>query len=158
MLFFVTALRWRYSMLAGALTLAIMILPVIMRTTEEALKAVPDSYREGSFGLGAGKLRTIFRIVLPASVPGILGGVVLSIGRIVGETAALLYTAGSVAGVPASLMESGRTLSVHMYLLASENLHTDKAYATAVVLIVIVIILNALSSRLGKGITGGKNG
>lgn len=113
MLFFATALHWGYSMMAGAATLAIMVLPTIMRTTEEALIAVPDSYREGSFGLGAGKLRTIFKIVLPAAVPGILSGVILSIGRIVGETAALIYTAGTVAGV-AGLMDSGRTLAIHM--------------------------------------------
>ena len=101
MLFFVTALKWKFSILAGAFTLAIMILPVILRTTEEALLSVPDSYREGSFGLGAGKLRTIFKIVLPAAVPGILSGVILATGRIVGETAALIYTAGSVAKIQA---------------------------------------------------------
>ncbi|MDD4716110.1 MAG: phosphate ABC transporter permease PstA, partial [Oscillospiraceae bacterium] len=115
LLFFVTALHWGYSILAGAFTLAIMILPLVMRTTEEALKSVPDSYREGSFGLGAGRLRTVFRIVLPAAVPGILAGVVLGVGRIVGETAALIYTAGTVAELPQNLLSSGRTLSVHMY-------------------------------------------
>ena len=120
MLFFVTALKWKFSILAGAFTLAIMILPVILRTTEEALLSVPDSYREGSFGLGAGKLRTIFKIVLPAAVPGILSGVILATGRIVGETAALIYTAGSVAKIPSSVFSSGRTLAVHMYLLANE--------------------------------------
>ena len=103
MLFFVTALKWKFSILAGAFTLAIMILPVILRTTEEALLSVPDSYREGSFGLGAGKLRTIFKIVLPAAVPGILSGVILATGRIVGETAALIYTAGSVSKIPSSV-------------------------------------------------------
>ena len=111
-LFFVTAFGWGYSMLAGSLTLVIMVLPVIMRSTEEALKAVPDSYREGSFGLGAGKLRTVFRIVLPSAVPGILAGVILAVGRIVGETAALIYTAGTVAQIPGTLMSSGRTLAV----------------------------------------------
>ena len=110
MLFFVTALHWRFSILAGACTLAIMVLPVILRTTEEALMAVPDSFREGSFGLGAGKLRTIFKIILPSAVPGILSGVILSVGRIVGETAALMYTAGTVAAIPDSLFSSGRTL------------------------------------------------
>ena len=115
MLFFVNTLDWGFSILAGAFTLSIMILPLIMRTTEEALKSVPDSYREGSFGLGAGKLRTVFRIVLPSAVPGILAGVILAIGRIVGETAALIYTAGSVAQIPKSVMGSGRTLAVHMY-------------------------------------------
>lgn len=136
MIFFVFALEWGYSLLAGAFTLAIMILPLIMRTTEEALLSVPDSYREGSFGLGAGKLRTVFAIVLPTAIPGILAGVILAVGRIVGETAALLYTSGTVAAVPDSLMGSGRTLSVHMYSLTSEALYMDQAYATAVVLLV----------------------
>lgn len=152
MLFFVTALHWRFSILAGACTLAIMVLPVILRTTEEALMAVPDSFREGSFGLGAGKLRTIFKIILPSAVPGILSGVILSVGRIVGETAALMYTAGTVAAIPDSLFSSGRTLAVHMYVLASEGLHVDQAYATAVVLLILVILINALSSFLAKKI------
>lgn len=120
MLFFVTALHWGYSMLAGAATLAIMVLPVIMRTTEEALLCVPDMYREGSFGLGAGKLRTIFKIVLPTAIPGILSGIILAIGRIVGETAALIYTAGTVAEA-AGVMDSGRTLAIHMYSLSRED-------------------------------------
>ena len=152
MLFFVTALHWRFSILAGACTLAIMVLPVILRTTEEALMAVPDSFREGSFGLGAGKLRTIFKIILPSAVPGILSGVILSIGRIVGETAALMYTAGTVADIPKSVFSSGRTLAVHMYVLASEGLHVDQAYATAVVLLILVVVINALSSFLAKKI------
>ena len=151
-LFFVTALHWRFSILAGACTLAIMVLPVILRTTEEALMAVPDSFREGSFGLGAGKLRTIFKIILPSAVPGILSGVILSVGRIVGETAALMYTAGTVAAIPKNLFSSGRTLAVHMYVLASEGLHVDQAYATAVVLLILVILINALSSFLAKKI------
>lgn len=155
LLFFVTALGWGMSLLAGAFTLAIMILPLIMRTTEEALKSVPDTYREGSFGLGAGKLRTIFRIVLPSAVPGILAGVILAIGRIVGETAALMYTSGTVAEVPKNIMSSGRTLALHMYTLASEGLHTDKAYATAVILLVLVIVINMLSSAIAKKITKG---
>lgn len=153
MLFFVTTCGWGFSLLAGAFTLAIMILPLIMRTTEEALKSVPDSYREGSFGLGAGKLRTVFRIVLPSAVPGILAGVILAIGRIVGETAALIYTAGTVADVPSSVMGSGRTLAVHMYNLASEGLYMDQAYATAVVLLVLVVGINALSSVVAKKLT-----
>ncbi|MEG2381495.1 MAG: phosphate ABC transporter permease PstA, partial [Oscillospiraceae bacterium] len=119
LLFFVTYLGFGYSIIAGALTLAIMILPLIMRTTEEALKSVADTYREASFGLGAGRLRTVFRIVLPSAVPGILAGVILAIGRIVGETAALIYTAGTVAELPENLMSSGRTLAVHMYALSS---------------------------------------
>lgn len=152
MLFFVTALKWKFSVLAGSFTLAIMILPVILRTTEEALLAVPDSYREGSFGLGAGKLRTIFRIVLPAAVPGILSGVILATGRIVGETAALIYTAGTVASIPSSAFSSGRTLAVHMYLLANEGLHVNQAYATAVILLLLVILINGLSSLIAKKI------
>ena len=149
MLFFVTTLKWSYSMLSGAFTLAIMILPLIMRTTEEALLAVPDSYREGSFGLGAGKLRTVFRIVLPSAISGILAGVILGIGRIVGETAALMYTSGTVAKY-AGPMDSGRTLALHMYVLTSEALHVNEASATAVVLLVVVIGINALSSFVAK--------
>lgn len=155
-LLFVVTLGWGYSLLAGAFTLAIMILPIIMRTTEEALKAIPDSYREGSFGLGAGKLRTVFRIVLPSAVPGILAGIILSVGRIVGETAALIYTAGTVAQVPNSLMSSGRTMSIHMYALWKEGLNKDQSYATAVVLLITVIGLNALSAFIAKRISKGK--
>ena len=150
-LMFVTAFK-SYNIMAGILTLAIMILPLIMRTTEEALKGVPDSYREGSLGLGAGKLRTVFRVVLPSAIPGILAGVILGIGRIVGETAALLYTAGTVTGVATSLFSSGRTLSVHMYALLSEGLYTNQAYATAVVLLVMVIIINALSGLVARAV------
>ena len=149
---FVHWLDWGYSLMAGIITLAIMILPLIMRTTEEALLAVPDSYREGSYGLGAGWLRTIFRVVLPSAMPGILSGVILGVGRIVGETAALIYTAGSVTGVPTSLMSSGRTLAVHMYALLSEGLYTDEAYATAVVLLVLVFIINRLSAYVANKI------
>lgn len=155
MLFFVTTLKWGLSLLAGAFTMAIMILPLVMRTTEEALKSVPDSYREGSFGLGAGKLRTIFRIVLPSAVPGILAGVILAIGRIVGETAALMYTSGTVAQIPKNVLGSGRTLALHMYVLANEGLHTDKAYATAVILLILVIGINMLSGVITKKITKG---
>lgn len=149
MLFFNIALRFRYSMLSGALTLAIMVLPVIMRTTEEALLCVPVSYREGSFGLGAGKLRTIFKIVLPAAVPGILSGIILAIGRIVGETAALIYTAGTVTGI-AGMMDSGRTLAIHMYVLSNEGLHSNEANATGVVLLLIVLLINGISSLVAK--------
>ena len=156
LLFFSTALHWGYSLLAGAMTLVIMILPLIIRTTEEALMGVPDAYREASFGLGAGKLRTVFKVVLPSAIPGILSGVVLATGRIVGETAALIYTAGAVAKVPSSLMGSGRTLAVHMYVLASEGLYMKQAYATAVILVVIVVAINALSSRLAKQLMKGK--
>ena len=151
-LMFVIALNMDKSMLAGALTLAIMVLPTILRTTEEALKAVPDSFREGSFGLGAGKLRTVFRIVLPSAVPGIFSGIILAIGRIVGETAALIFTAGTFSGVAGGVMESGRTLAVHMYCLLNEGLHRSEAYATAVVLLVMVIGINALSGAAAKRI------
>lgn len=149
-LFFVTAMKWDRSMLAGACTLAIMVLPTIMRTTEEALQSVPDSYREASFGLGAGKLRTVFQVVLPSAVPGILSGVILAIGRIVGETAALIYTSGTIAKIPGSIMESGRTLALHMWTLANEGLHEDKAYSTAVILLVLVIGINMLSSCVAR--------
>lgn len=155
MLFFVTALQWGYSMLAGAATLAIMVLPVVMRTTEEALICVPDTYREGSFGLGAGRLRTVFRIVLPSAMPGILSGVILAVGRIVGETAALIYTAGTVADVVPNLMASGRTLAIHMYSLSREGMHTNQAYATAVVLLVIVLLINGISTLIAKKFTKG---
>ena len=153
MLFFVNTLKWGFSVLAGAFTLSIMILPLIMRQTEEALKAVPDSYREGSFGLGAGKLRTVFRIVLPSAVPGILAGVILAIGRIVGETAALIYTAGTVAQVPKNVLGSGRTLAIHMYMLSSEGLYMNLAYATAVILLVLVVAINTLSGVVAKKLT-----
>ncbi len=154
MLFFVGALHFGYSILSGAFTLAIMVLPVIMRTTEEALLAVPKSYREGSFGLGAGKLRTVFKIVLPPAMPGILSGVILAIGRIVGETAALIYTAGTVTKAASGIFDSGRTLSVHMYSLSKEGFHTDEAYATAVVLLVLVIFINGLSGLVAKKFAG----
>lgn len=156
LLFFSTAIGWGYSLLSGAMTLVLMILPLVIRTTEEALLGVPDSYREASFGLGAGKLRTIFRVVLPSAIPGILSGVVLATGRIVGETAALLYTAGSVAKVPSSLLGSGRTLAVHMYVLSNEGLYMDQAYATAVVLLVFTLVLNSLSGLLARGLSHGR--
>ena len=162
LLFFVTALGWGLSLLAGACTLAIMVLPVIMRTTEEALVAVPDAYREGGFGLGAGRLRTVFRCVLPSAVPGILGGVILALGRCVGEVAALIFTAGSVASVPNfasegifALFDSTRTLAVHMYVLASEGLHVNETYATAVVLLVVVVLLNLLANYAAKKMNKG---
>ena len=155
MLFFVTALGWGFSLIAGAFTLSIMILPLIMRTTEEALKSVPDSYREGAFGLGAGRLRAVFRIVLPAAVPGILSGIILAIGRIVGETAALIYTAGTVAQTPSILTDSARTLAVHMYALSSEGLNTNEAYATALILLAMVVGINTLASYMAKKLAKG---
>ena len=154
-LFFNIYLKWGYSILGGALTLSIMVLPLILRTTEEALRSVSDTYREGSFGLGAGKLRTVIKIVLPPAMPGILSGVVLAIGRIVGETAALLFTAGTVADMPKHfLLSSGRTLAVHMYQLSLEGLHYDQAYATGVVLLLLVLGLNSLSSLISRKIGG----
>lgn len=153
LLFFVTALKWQFSLLAGCCTLAIMILPVIMRTSEEALLCVPVTYREASFGLGAGKLRTVFKTVLPVAIPGIVNGIVLSVGRIIGETAALLYTAGTVAHIPKNLMGSGRTLAVHLYSLWCEGLRTEQAYATAVVLLLFVILLNFVSGKIEDAMT-----
>lgn len=145
--------KWGYTLMAGAITLAIMVLPVIMRTTEEALSSVPDSYREGSFGLGAGRLRTVFKIVLPSAMPGIFSGIVLAIGRIVGETAALIFTAGTVAAAATGLFDSTRTLAVHMYCLLSEGLYVDQAYATAVILLVMVLGINAFSGFAAKKFT-----
>lgn len=150
---FVIALRWEYSMLAGVFTLAIMVLPLIERTSEEALLAVPESYREASFGLGAGKLRTVFRIVLPGAVPGILAGVILAVGRMTGESAALIFTAGTVPSIPKNLFSSARTLSVHLYALISEGLYTNEAYATSLVLLVMVLGINTLSYAIAQKLT-----
>lgn len=157
LLFFTTVLGWGLSLLSGACTLAIMVLPVVMRTTEEALLAVPGAYKQGGFALGAGRVRTIFRCVLPSALPGILGGVLLALGRCVGEVAALLFTAGTVAQIPDfagegifALFDSCRTLAVHMYVLASEGLHMDETYATAVVLLVLVVALNTAANFAAK--------
>lgn len=141
-----------FSFIAGALTLSIMILPLILRSSQEALCSVPNSFREASLALGAGKLRTIFSIVLPVATPGILAGVILGIGKVVGESAALLYTSGSVAKI-AGFFDSGRTLSVHMYAISSEGLHINEAYSTALVLIVIVFCINLLSNFIAKKLT-----
>ena len=156
LLFFSTALHWGYSLLSGSMTLVIMILPLIIRTTEEALLGVPDAYREASFGLGAGKLRTVFKVVLPSAIPGILSGVVLATGRIVGETAALIYTAGTIAKY-AGLTDSGRTLSIHMYSLSNEGLYMNEASATAVVLLAVVLLLNGLASLVARKLSKGGN-
>ena len=155
-LFFVLKLKMGLSLISGAATLAIMILPLIMRTTEEALLSIPDTYREASFGLGAGKLRTVFRVILPAAVPGILSGIILAIGRIIGESAALLYTAGTYTKIVSSLSDSSRTLAVHMYVLSNEGLYINETYATAVVLLILVILVNALSDLVAKRLTKGK--
>ncbi len=157
LLFFSSVLGWGLSLLSGACTLAIMVLPILMRTTEEALRAVPPAYKQGGLALGAGTVRTIFRCVLPSALPGIFGGILLSFGRCVGEVAALLFTAGTVAQIPDfagqgifALFDSCRTLAVHMYVLASEGLHVDEAYATAVVLLLLVILLNGATNLIEK--------
>lgn len=152
MIFFNTVLGLGFSLLSGALTVSIMILPTIIRTTEETLKSVPDSFREGSYGLGATKLRTIVRIILPSAIPGILAAIILSIGRVVGETAALYFTAGMVPRMPTAITDSGRTLAIHMYLLAKEGISFEKAFATATVLIVFVAIINLVASRAAKAL------
>ena len=149
-IFFGVFLGWGLSLMSGAFTVSIMILPLIMRTTEESLKSVPDTYREGSFGLGAGKLRTVMLIVLPSAMPGILAGVILAVGRIIGETAAIIFTLGNVARMPNNLFDTGRTLSAHMYALANEGTHPGEAHATAAVLLIVVILINALSSRVAR--------
>ena len=153
-IFFVSLCGFGLSLLSGALTLAIMILPLIMRSTEEALIAVPDMYREGSFGLGAGKLRTVFKILLPCAMPGIISGIILAIGRIVGESAALIFTAGTIASVAKNVFSSTRTLAVHMYALSGEGLYINQTYATAVMLLVLVIVINALSELVAKKLGG----
>lgn len=150
MLFFVVKLGVGYSILSGVFTISIMILPLIIRSTEEALKAVNDNIRHASFALGAGRLRTIFRIVLPVAMPGIISGVVLATGRIVGETACLIYTLGTATAIPTSLKSSSRTLALHMYMLSSEGLHVGEAYATAMVLLVVVLIINYISNRIAS--------
>jgi phosphate transport system permease protein len=154
MLLFVVYLRWGYSILAGSFTMAIMILPIIIRTAEEAILSVPDTYREGSFSLGAGRLRTVTAVVLPPAVPGIFAGIILASGRIFGETAALVFTAGTVAGIPKSLFSSGRTLAVHMYSLSSEGFYIKQAYASAVVLFALAALINAVSFFLMKKLSG----
>lgn len=154
-LMFNISFGWGFSMLAGVITLAMMILPLVIRTTEEALLAVPDSYREGSFGLGAGKMRTVFRVVLPSAIPGIMSGVILSIGRIVGESAALIFTSGSGHSIPGSLLGSGSsaaTLTVHMYILSNEGLHVNEAFASAVVLLALTFIINLISDLIERRI------
>ena len=156
MLFFVTSLGLGMSLLSGVFTLAIMVLPLIMRTTEEALLAVPDSYREGSFGLGAGRLGTVLKIVLPAAVPGILSGVILAAGRIIGETAALIYTAGTVPQFAFNPELSARTLAVHLYVLSGEGQHMNESYAVAVVLLALVLVINTISYAVARKIRGGQ--
>lgn len=161
MLFFVTYLKLNYSVLAGVLTVSIILLPIIIRTTEEALRTVPVSYREGSLALGATKLETIVKLVVPNALPGILTAVVLSIGRVIGESAALLLTAGTVARVPDNLFQSASTLTVKAYTVAKEAADIEMACAIGCVIIVIVLILNfctRLLQRLGAASKGGKQG
>lgn len=153
MIFFVTYLNLGFSILAGSFTLSIMVLPLIITTTRESLLTVSDSLRQGSLALGASKVRTIFKVVLPCALPGIFSGIILSIGRIFGESAALIYTAGTVAQIPENLFSSGRTLSVHMFALSTEGLHTDKAYGTAFVLMIIILLINFLSNQVIKKIS-----
>ncbi len=155
-LFFGITLGLGYSIISGVLTISIMILPPIVRSTEEALIAISKGYREGSFALGAGHLRTIFVIVLPPAMPGILSGIILAIGRIVGETAALLYTLGTSTNIPGKLTDSGITLALHMYRLSSEGRYTGEAYATGLVLLVIVVLLNAISGLIARKLGGEK--
>ncbi len=149
-LFFVRMCGFKYSLLSGALTLSLTILPTIIRTTEESLKTVPVTYKEGSLALGASRLYTLFRIILPTALPGILTALILSIGRIVGETAAVFLTAGMVYRMPGSILDSGRTLAVHLYALANEGSSFEESYATAAVLVVIVLVINLAANTLGK--------
>lgn len=151
-LLFNMQLGWEYAMLGGIITLSIMILPLIIRTTEEALLAVPDSYREGSFGLGAGKMRTVFKIILPAAIPGIMSGVILAIGRIVGESAALIYTSGTFRSTPSGIWDSSATLTVHMYVQSNEGLHLNQAFASGVVLLALTFIINLASDLIERKI------
>ncbi len=149
-LFFVRLCGLKYSLLSGALTLSLTILPTIIRTTEESLKTAPVSYKEGSLALGASRLYTLFRILLPTALPGILTALILSIGRIVGETAAVFLTAGMVYRMPGSILDSGRTLAVHLYALANEGSSFAESYATAAVLVAIVLVINLAANTLGK--------
>ncbi|EIV8662979.1 phosphate ABC transporter permease PstA [Vibrio parahaemolyticus] len=153
MTFFVAILGLGFSILSGALTLSILILPVIIRTTEEALMAVPQTYREGSYGLGASKIYTIWRLILPSAMPGILTSVILSIGRVIGESAPVFLTAGMVARIPDSLLDSGRTLTVHLYKLTTELFTIEEwnqAYGTATVLIVVVLLINMVTKLIAR--------
>jgi phosphate transport system permease protein len=152
MIFFVTILGFSWSIWSGSLTLSIMVLPTIIRTTEESLKSVPNEYREGSLGLGASKIRTITKIILPTALPGIVTAVILSVGRVIGETAAVYLTAGMTPRIARSIMESGRTLSVHMYLLAKEGISFEQAYATATVLLITVFLLNLMAKGISRKI------
>ncbi len=145
---FVTKLGFGWSLLSGGLTLAFMILPTIIRTSEEAIRSVPYSYREVSFSLGSTKWQAVTRVVLPSALPGIATGVILSVGRSIGETAAVIFTAGSSLHIPTSLFSSSRTMSVHFYILAREGISMDNAYGTAAVLIIAIMSINVLAYSL----------
>lgn len=161
-IFFGTLLQLGYSILSGAFTLTIMVLPLIIRTTEEALKTVPESYREGALGMGATKWYMIRTVILPSSLPGIITAVILSIGRIVGESAALLYTAGSVTNLPANWLthptSSGATLTVQMYFAVSEGRYIEQGFGIALVLMVIVLLINGLTKVLANRATNKAKG
>jgi phosphate transport system permease protein len=144
--FFVTFLKFKFSLLSGALTLALMILPTVIRTAEEALMAVPRSYREGSLALGATPWVTIYKVVLPAALPGIVTGIILGIGRAVGETAAVWLTAGGALNIPGSIMEPVRSMTLHLYILAAEGISLDRAFATATVLILGILLINTVAN------------
>ena len=149
-IFFVVALKLQYSILSGGLTVAIIILSTIIRSTEEALKTVPSTYREASLGLGATKFQTLYKVILPSAIPGILSGVILSIGRVIGESAAILLTAGTVAKMPLTVFDSARTLTVHAYLLTKETGDIQTACGVGIVLIVIVFGLNTIAKLVAK--------
>ncbi|MDQ5852179.1 MAG: phosphate ABC transporter permease PstA [Chloroflexota bacterium] len=147
-IFFVTRLQLSWSLLAGGLTLAIMVLPTIIRTTEEAIRAVPVAYREVSYGLGASRWQMVRTVVLPTAMPGIITGIILSFGRAVGETAAVIFTAGTALNIPTSVLSPTRTMAVHFYILAVEGISLPKAYATGAVLIVTILIINVVANAL----------
>lgn len=146
--FFVVFLKLGWSILSGGLTLAIMILPTIVRTTEEAIKTVPKSYREVSFGLGGTRWQTVTRVVLPSALPGIITGIILGMGRSIGETAATIFTAGSALQIPTSVFSSTRTLAVHFYIIAREGISLERAYGTAAVLLISIFVINTIANWL----------
>ena len=150
MLCFVQLLGWGASVLSGALTTSLMILPLVMRTTEESLKSIPQAYKEGSYALGASKLRTLFKIILPSAISGIISGIILGFGRIIGETAALIYTAGTSTNIAGGFLQGGETLAVHVYILATNGLYEKQAWACAVILIAIVLVVNGLAELVGN--------
>ncbi len=144
--FFVIFLGLGWSILSGSLTMAIMILPTITRTSQEAILAAPHEYRENSLALGASRWQTIYKVILPSALPGIVTGIILSIGRAVGETAAIILTAGSSLGMPLSPADPARTMSVHLYIMAMEGISTERAFGTAFLIVVLIIIINFLAN------------